>query len=115
MPGISESSVTHAPLPRKHCWRIHLKQHVIIESIDDVLHGERELSRSHAMVLVRLCCLFPAASVLRDLATFYEHFTTRLLPLFMELLGRRGAPSPPQLPQPPPPPVPPAPVALAAQ
>jgi hypothetical protein len=47
-----------------------------------VLHGEMKLSRSHAIVLVRLRCLFPAASVLRDLATFYENFTTRFLPLF---------------------------------
>jgi hypothetical protein len=51
----------------------------------------RKLSRPHAIVLVRLCSLFPAASVLRGLATFYEHFTTRFLPLVIGLLDRRGA------------------------
>ena len=55
-----------------------------------VLRRERGFSQSHAILLVRLRCMFPAASVLRDLATFYEHFTTRFLPLFTELLDRRG-------------------------
>ena len=56
-----------------------------------LLHGERKRSRSHAIVLVRLRCLLLAASVLCDPGTFCEYFTTRFLPLFMELLDRRGA------------------------
>ena len=74
--------------PSFFCVHFHL---LIVNGIRDVLHGETKLSRSHAIVLVGLRCLVPAASVLRDLATFYEHFTTRFLPLFMELLDRRGA------------------------